>query len=227
MNKLKNRLKRNFSQLPNQLILDMNLSHPAYRIVTYLFSLPDGWEVNNKDIQRRFKIKTKDTMGNYWREIIDSGWVTRERRRNEKGNIIGGYEYTIHPEPITHSQADPDPADPEVGANPTHNNKDLSNNTDTEQQQPFTDDELHSYIQEKGFQGWINPVTFCEYYSNRNWTTGKGKNQKPMKSWKLAVCNWVDRQKQFAQANQSNAKANGNPSAGYKIHKTTKGLLDD
>lgn len=227
MHKLKNRLKRNFSQIPNQLILDHQLSHPAYRVATYLFMLPDNWEVNNRDIMKRFNIKTKDTMANYWREILASGWVTRERRRNDAGNIIGGFEYTLHAEPVdvknNHSQDEPDPVDTEVGSGGTHNNKNLSNNTNTKQQQPFTNDELQSYIEEKNFQDWINLESFIQWYEDRNWMTGKGKNKRPMTSWKLAVCNWVDNQKQYRQKNA----AAGKPSGGKSNHKTTKGLLDD
>lgn len=91
---LRNKLSGNFSQIPNELITDSELSDTAYRIVSYLFTKPDKWNVNNTDIQKKFNIKRRETMSKYWKEILKSGWVSRERKTS-KGKQLAGFDYSL------------------------------------------------------------------------------------------------------------------------------------
>ena len=138
MSLLRNKLKSNFSQIPNELITDSELSGIAFRIVVYLFSKPDKWDVNNTDIQKRFGIKRRETMSKYWKEIVMSGWVTRERKVDEKsGKMVAGFDYTLHSKPCT-DNADTLKADTHetvygydrVRINSTLSNTDSFSNTD-------------------------------------------------------------------------------------------------
>lgn len=173
-------------------------------------------------------------MAKYWKTILKSGWVTRKRRRSPSGKLLGGYEYELQSEPINHSQDnhdlgdrsqdEPDPVNTDLGKNQTHSNKDLSNNTDIKQQQiPPNLDDLRKYVEENGFQKHINIAQFIAFYDKEKWMVGKGKNRKPMSSWKLAVCGWVERSKAW----KSNNTKNGKPSGDKGNYKTTPGLLDD
>ena len=45
MNTLRNELKRDYSQIPNDLITDLTLSAGALRVLLYLFTKPDEWKV--------------------------------------------------------------------------------------------------------------------------------------------------------------------------------------
>jgi hypothetical protein len=52
MSLLRNKLKSDFSQIPNGLITDPRLSHGAKLVAIYLMSKPDQWNVCNPDIGR-------------------------------------------------------------------------------------------------------------------------------------------------------------------------------
>ena len=94
MNTLRNELKRDFSQIPNELITDLTLSAGALRVLLYLFTKPDEWNVYNLDICKRLDI-SEQTLTKYWKQLIKSGWLRREPSRNEKGHLTGGYTYQI------------------------------------------------------------------------------------------------------------------------------------
>lgn len=99
-----NRIKRNFSQLPNAVIEDENLSSKAKALFWYLASRPDDWNFINKNIQKALGIKDKDTIAKYLKELIDKGWIEREKARDEKGQILGNYEYIINEFPFNHQK---------------------------------------------------------------------------------------------------------------------------
>ena len=139
-------MARDFSQIPNELITDSNLSGMAFRIVVYLFSKPHNWNVNNKDIQNRFGIKRRETMSKYWKEIEASGWIIRTRKTDEKGKMKAGYDYQLNTKPCTNNPdtEKPDTAEGMYGktghgktglrTNRTLSNTDSLSNTDIEKQ---------------------------------------------------------------------------------------------
>lgn len=95
MNTLRNSLKREYSQIPNDLITDLSLSSGALRVILYLFTKPDNWKVYNKDIEKNLNISDK-TLARYWKELLSSKWLRREREKDENGKFIGGgYVYEI------------------------------------------------------------------------------------------------------------------------------------
>ena len=94
MNTLRNELKRDYSQIPNELIIDMSISHGALRVLLYLFTKPDNWNVYNKDIQKQLNISDK-TLAKYWKELLASKWLRRTKRPPSDKNLAGGYEYHI------------------------------------------------------------------------------------------------------------------------------------
>lgn len=94
MNTLKNNLKKDYSQIPNELITDMSISHGALRVILYLFTKPDNWNVYNKDIQKQLNISGK-TLAKYWKELLVSKWLKRTKRPPLDKNLAGGYEYHI------------------------------------------------------------------------------------------------------------------------------------
>lgn len=98
MSILRNKLKENFSQLPNSLITDARISSGAFRVAAYLFSRPDGWDINNIGIQSSLDIKDRDTLARYWHELMDAGWIGRQRKQDESGKLLGGFDYEIMPE---------------------------------------------------------------------------------------------------------------------------------
>lgn len=94
MNTLRNTLKKEYSQIPNELITDLTISAGALRVLLYLFTKPDNWNVYNKDICKRLSI-SEQTLTKYWKELLKSNWLKREQSRDEKGHLTGGYTYQI------------------------------------------------------------------------------------------------------------------------------------
>lgn len=95
---LKNELKSKFTQIPNELLFDTRLSFGARILFCYLASKPDNWKIINQDIITSLKVSS-DSVAKYFNELLDVGWVAREREINEKGQYCGGYNYTIYSEP--------------------------------------------------------------------------------------------------------------------------------
>lgn len=95
MNIIRNRLKSAFSQIPNSLLLDTRLSDKSVRVMCYLLSLPDNWEINNADIMKKLNIKRRETIAGYWKELIKFGWVSRQQLKRVNGHF-SSFEYTLN-----------------------------------------------------------------------------------------------------------------------------------
>ena len=124
----KSTLKRDFSIIPNDLICDSGLSNAAHRVAMYLFSRPDNWNINNTDIMRNTGIKSDDTMAKALKELVNNGWISRERQQDEAGKLLGGYDYTlnaIRTLPITEKNRIP--KNSVYGKNTVHSNTDSIN----------------------------------------------------------------------------------------------------
>ena len=90
---LKNEIKVNFTQIPNELLLDKRLSASAKILYCYIKSKPSNWKVINADIKKNLKI-SKETISKKFKELISTGWVSRKRDKNKKGQFCG-YKYTL------------------------------------------------------------------------------------------------------------------------------------
>lgn len=94
MNTLRNTLKAQYSQIPNELITDLTISAGSLRVLLYLFTKPDNWSVYNADICKQLNI-TEQTLSKYWKELLASPWLRREQKRDSSNKITGGYLYQI------------------------------------------------------------------------------------------------------------------------------------
>lgn len=157
MSVLKNSLRQKFAQIPNELITDTRLSNGAFRVAAYLYSRPDNWAVNNKDVQLQLAIKNVGTVSKYWQELIAAGWVNREERAGENGQF-GGFNYTLlmsstvaeinrcgktplREKPVTVKNRN--------GKNQQHNNKEILNNTELDINTDFADESAKQSSNEK------------------------------------------------------------------------------
>ena len=94
MNTLRNSLKANFSQIPNDLVTDTTISAGELRVLLYLFTKPDNWKVYNADVCKNLNISEK-TLTKYWKSLTKSRWLRRERAKDENGLLTGGFNYYI------------------------------------------------------------------------------------------------------------------------------------
>lgn len=91
----RNRINKHFSVLPNAITCDVEVSSGAFRMFAYLSTKPDNWQVYNKDIMKQLNIGNDRTIAKYWKELIESGWVTRAIKKDKEGKCIGGYDYEL------------------------------------------------------------------------------------------------------------------------------------
>lgn len=86
--------KNNPYVILNKGFLNRNdLSWKAKGVLAYLLSLPDDWQINVADLQKRStdgKVGTRTGI----KELMDAGYINRKMIKNETGKICG-YEYTV------------------------------------------------------------------------------------------------------------------------------------
>jgi len=134
---LKN-LTKDFTTIPNKIIIDSNLSAGAFRLYCYLASKPETWEVNNTDIRKQLGVG-KDALAKYWKELKENGWIEKEQEKDEKGKFTGKTILILHNSRIPKNteigkspnpDKDGNPKKSESGKSRTHSNTDIYNNTD-------------------------------------------------------------------------------------------------
>lgn len=99
MTKIINSLRKCFTQIPNAIVIDALLSDGALRVFLYMSTKPDDWQFNNRDIQNKLNIKRAETIAKYWKELIQSGWISRQPIINENGKPTGYFNYVLNFEP--------------------------------------------------------------------------------------------------------------------------------
>lgn len=85
----------NIVVIPNEILTDNRLSMGAKVLYCYLASKPYNLTVGNKEIQNSLNIKDSRTISKYWKELLNCGWLSRERNTDEKGQFTGGYTYQL------------------------------------------------------------------------------------------------------------------------------------
>jgi len=128
---LKKSLTSNFTQIPNEAIEDMELSAIAFRMYAYLISRPDNWKVNNTDIKKRLGIKSNETMSKYLHQLINAGWLFREKTKDSKNRFTGGYSYYIFDKKNPNSENFLIRKKSKLEKNPKHSNTDFNTNTNS------------------------------------------------------------------------------------------------
>lgn len=93
MNKLNNKIKENFTTIPNSVIRNKALSDRARFLFCYMASMPNDWQFYQSAMAKELGY-TKDTLRKYIEELLSTGYLIREQRR-EKGKF-DSYDYTIN-----------------------------------------------------------------------------------------------------------------------------------
>lgn len=216
MGVLRNELKSNFTQIPNQLLFDIRLSFGARILFCYLASKPDNWKIINQDIITNLQISS-DSVAKYFKELLDAGWITREREIDTKGQYCGGYDYTIYSNP-KNSLLGKSPNPEKVlirkvsGNNNntnTINNTNTTNNTNNDivrasvlfptKKTDFIKPniaEIEMYCSTEKIN--VDAKQFYYFYESKGWMIGKNK----MKSWKAALRTWERKSKTNNVANE-------------------------
>jgi len=121
MNKLNNKIKDNFTIIPNDIIRNKSLSDRARFIFCYMASMPDDWKFYQGVMAKELGY-TKDTLRKYIEELLETGYLDREQRR-EVGKF-DSYDYTLNFSPCTKKA---DTVKIRDGKNPTREKSSLIN----------------------------------------------------------------------------------------------------
>ncbi len=122
MNHIRNNIKDNFAQIPNALINDNTLSDRARFIFCYMAAKSDDWKFYQDKMAKDLKMSV-DTVRKYIAELLESGWLTREEVRGERG-VFDSFIYDLHPAPC---RKNTESVKNGVGKNPSPLNSALTN----------------------------------------------------------------------------------------------------
>lgn len=131
MNKLNNDIKKNFTIIPNDIIRNKNISDRARFIFCYMASMPDDWKFYQGAMAKELGY-TKDTLRKYIEELLTTGYLHREQRREE--GKFDSYDYTLN---FTPSGKKADTVKIRNGEKPTREKSTLTNK-DLEQRKTNT-----------------------------------------------------------------------------------------
>lgn len=131
MNKLNNDIKKNFTIIPNDIIRNKNISDRARFIFCYMASMPDDWKFYQGAMAKELGY-TKDTLRKYIDELLTTGYLHREQRREE--GKFDSYDYNLN---FTPSGKKADTVKSRNGEKPTREKSTLTNK-DLEQRKTNT-----------------------------------------------------------------------------------------
>jgi len=148
MNKLNNDIKKNFTIIPNDVIRNKNISDRARFIFCYMASMPEDWKFYQGAMAKELGY-TKDTLRKYIEELLESGYLYREQRREE--GKFDSYDYTLN---FTPSGKKADTVKCRDGEKPTRENSALINK-DLEQRKIITNIDFEQSVE--------NPSDFTDF----------------------------------------------------------------
>ncbi len=88
---IKDEILDKYTKVPNQLIMDHNISHSAKIVYQYLSMLKNTWSVCNESILRTCDIANRNTLARIWKELMDYGYI----KRTPSLVIRGAYDYHL------------------------------------------------------------------------------------------------------------------------------------
>jgi DNA-binding MarR family transcriptional regulator len=138
MNKLNNKIKDNFTIIPNEIIRNKSLSDRARFIFCYMASMPDDWKFYQSAMAKELGY-TKDTLRKYIEELLETGYLNREQRR-ETGKF-DSYDYTLN---FTPSGKNTDTVKNRHDKKPTRENSTLINK-DFKEKKTITNKDFKEY----------------------------------------------------------------------------------
>jgi len=92
--------RSHFTIVPNAIFADERLSIEAKGVLGYLLSRPHKWRVRLEHVGRTLRIGRKK-LQRIFRELIGTGYVTREQQRIVDGHRFGAVDYVVRDVPIS------------------------------------------------------------------------------------------------------------------------------
>ncbi len=92
-----NNIRKNFTITPNELINDNKITDRARFLFVYMRSKPDEWVFYNYYLSKALGYSL-DTLRKYLTELVDSGWILKERQKRLSGKFTAN-TYVLNSEP--------------------------------------------------------------------------------------------------------------------------------
>lgn len=138
---IRQKRKKRFSIIDNQVIENKNLSWGARGLLEYMLSKPDDWKFYMSELITHSNKDGRDKTYGFMDELKKYGYVTRKQKRNSNGKfgnqdlIVTDSPLTGFPDTVKPDTDKPDTVNPQLLNTEYKPNTDL-NNTD----EPLTDD---------------------------------------------------------------------------------------
>ena len=174
MNKLNNKIKENFTTIPNSIIRNKNLSDRARFLFCYMASMPNDWQFYQSAMAKELNY-SKDTLRKYMEELLATGYLIREQRR-EKGKF-DSYDYTINFSPCMENT---DTVKNGSGENPTRE-KSTVTKKDFEQRKNNTNKDFNKGCEFKNPLPDLevkNPFSRQSYHDSLSYEQGEKEKEK-------------------------------------------------
>lgn len=125
------KLTRDFTVMTNHHLRNKNLSLKAKGLQSIMLSLPDDWDYTIAGLTKLSK-DGRDAIIAALKELEDEGYLIRNRKRNEKGQVTDSEyiisEYPMTEKPITENPTQVKPTQEKpIEENPTQLNTNISN----------------------------------------------------------------------------------------------------
>ena len=140
-----NKIAVPFTQVPNGLLYDPNISFKAKGIWAYMSAKPEGWKFSADRIANETKEERKAILAGL-KELSEAGYITAKK----KGD--GRIEYTLHWEVVKTSMPEPEleNLEPSSSAKPNEPILDISSMKMRPKRADYSSDEEY----EKAFYKW-------------------------------------------------------------------------
>lgn len=106
------RKTQNFAIIDKALLENQGLSLKAKGLLAYLLSRPDDWQVQVHQLTQSSK-DGRDSIYSALKELKAAGYISRERIKNEKGQIES-CDYVVYEKPNVSEVLDPHPGFPDM-----------------------------------------------------------------------------------------------------------------
>lgn len=181
-----------FTQVPNDLIRNPEISSNAKALYAYMMSRGSNWKFYVTEIQKHIK-DGRDRIYKSINELIEFGYVEKEETRTSDGKFMGS-SYIVHYKPITEKPytAKPDTANQTLRIK-NSNNKDNKYNRAHRLSEDWTkSNEAFDCVQWAINRGWSLDDAKTEAIKFFNYWTSLGDVKRARKSnWIKTWQNWI------------------------------------
>lgn len=246
-----------YSQIPNAMLQDCNLSMKAKGLLSFLLSLPPDWVIYKSTLPSYFS-DGYSAISSAWDELVDAGYILSVQMIGD-GHKFQGWNHIVYYEPQITKVNTNDNVIPELGSSdldnadfgksqigePQTTNTEYTNKHKTKKQYTKkesisgvgkrnivypTKEQMVMYFEESGYRADIAEKVY-HYYADNDWIDSRGNK---VKSWKQKVSSvWFKPENEKPKSNGYekllgyDARLHNNPAFRFRISPTGNAISYD